>query len=467
MRVMSRALILAAASTGVCVGLAVVRAADPPAPPTTPPATALTTTTPASLPALPAPPAPPAAPNEKIEAAIRQLSADTWKQRQAAQDTLVSFGDDAVPRLRELDASNDEEVRTRAAAALAQIEQNAQFGGSVVTLKMPSAKPEAVFAELGRQAKCDFPVYPANLWQQARFSQPISVDLERVPFWTAFREACTKSGVFPQQYGSDRRMSLTQGSIAYWNGPSVISGPFLVVANRIYRSDSIDLANPAAVQRDFQVTFTTFVEPKIRVIQSSYNVRIDEAVDDKGNSLLVKERMPEGMSSGQQWMWNLNARLNYPADAGKQIVRLRGGMRFLVQTKAETLDVPDILKVKNLEQKVAGRRVLIKEVKAMGDTYEVQMTVYRDGMSPGDWNMMSYPGSALRLVDKNGKQLTPGGWNGGGGMNEMTYNWHFNRNTWGGVGAARPDEPHRLVWEIPTETREMTAEFAFKDLPMP
>lgn len=459
MRVMSRARIVAALTgVGVCAGVAVVRAAEPA---TAPAATqALATTTPTSRPA-------PPVPNEKIEAAIRQLSAESWKQRQVAQDTLVSFGQDAVSRLRELDASNDEEVRTRAGAALAQIEQNEQFGGSVVTVKMANAKPEAVFAEIGRQARCDFPAYPSTLWNAGRPSQPISMDLERVPFWTAFREACTKSGVFPQQYGSDRRMSLAQGGISYWNGPSVISGPFLVVANRIYRSDSIDLANPAAVQRDFQVNFTTFVEPKIRVIQSSYNVRIDEAVDDKGNSLLVKERVPEGMSSGQQWMWNLSARLTYPENAGKQIVRLRGGMRFLVQTKAETLDVPDILKVKNVEKTVAGRRVLIKEVKVMGDTYEVQMTVYRDALSPNDWNAMSYPGSALRLVDKNGKALTSAGWNGGGGMNEMNYNWHFNRNTWAGDRTTRPEEPQRLVWEIPTETREMTAEFAFKDLPMP
>ena len=49
----------------------------------------------------------------------------------------------------------------------------------------------------------------------------------------------------------------------------------------------------------------------------------------------------------------------------------------------------------------------------------------------------------------------------------MNYNWHFNRNTWNGDRTARPEEPQRLVWEIPTETREMTAEFAFKDLPMP
>jgi hypothetical protein len=292
------------------------------------------------------------------------------------------------------------------------------------------------------------------------------MDVERVPFWAAFREACTKSGVFPQQSGNDRRMSLAQGTIAYWNGPSVVSGPFMIVANRIYRSDSIDLSNPGTVQRDFYMNIAVFVEPKVRVIQSSYNVRIDEAVDDRGNSLVGKDRVADGMSSGQQWMWNPNARLAYPENAGKQIVRLRGGMRFLVQTRAETLDVPDILKVRNVQKTVAGRRVLIKEVKPAGDNYEVQMTVYRDALAQADWNAMSYPGYAIRLLDKDGKALSSRGWGGGGGPNEMNYNWTFGRDNWGGPDT-KAGEPHRLVWEIPTETREMTADFQFKDLPMP
>ena len=78
---------------------------------------------------------------------------------------------------------------------------------------------------------------------------------------------------------------------------------------------------------------------------------------------------------------------------------------------------------------------------------------------------MNYPGAAIRLLDKDGKALSSRGWGGGGGPDEMSYNWTFARDAWG--GDEKVGEPFRLVWEIPTETRPMDVDFAFKDLPMP
>jgi len=161
------------------------------------------------------------------------------------------------------------------------------------------------------------------------------------------------------------------------------------------------------------------------------------------------------------------ARLKYPTERpGKKIAKLRGGMRFVVQTRSETLDVPDVMKAKNVQKTIAGRRILLKEVKKAGDQYEVQTTVYRTGLSPAEWNAMNYPGAAIRLLDKDGKPLSSRGWGGGGGPDEMSYNWTFARDAWGG-GDEKAGEPFRLVWEIPTETRPMDVDFKFQDLPMP
>lgn len=412
---------------------------------------------------------PSAASSAKVEAAIKALSSDSWKERQAAQDTLVTLGDEIVPRLRKLASqASDEEVRTRAGAALRQIEENNQLGPSSITLHVKDAKPQEVFAALGKQAHCEFPTWPRNLFQQNMNNTLVTLDYDHADFWTVFKDACQKSGVFPQQIGNERGMTLQQGSSSYWNGPSITTGPFLIVANRIYRSNSIDLANPGNVQHDFQLSLCAFSEPKIKVVQSSYNVHVDEAVDDRGNSLVSDNRMYDGMSNGQQWMWNLTANLNYPdpEKVGKTIKRFKGKIKFLIQTKSETLDVPDILNVKNLQKTVAHRRMLIKECKKNGEQYEVQMTLYRDGLSQQDWQSIQNPGYTVRLLDKEGHALSANGWGGGGGGNEMTYNWNFTKNTWGGE-EGKVGEPHRLVWEIPLETRETDVAFEFKDLPMP
>lgn len=402
-------------------------------------------------------------------AAVADLGADNWKKRQAAQETLVRFGDQAVPRLRQLaQAADDEEIRTRAGAALRQIEENAQVGPTTLTLHVKDAPAKAVFAEIATQARCEFPTFPPNLWD-ANPGTPVTLDLDRVNFWTGFKEVCQRTGLYPMQGGNDRRMTLQQNANnTNWNGPSVVSGPFLVVANRIHRANSVDLTNAAApVQHEFTLVLSAFAEPKIRVVQAGYYADVDEAVDDRGHSLVATDRVYGTTSSGQQWMWNATARLAYPdRDPGTRIARLKGHLTFLIQTRSETLDVPDLLTAHNLTRTVAGRRIVLNQVKATGEQYEVQMTIHRDGLSAREWNAMQNPGYAVRVTDKDGNPLAANGWGGSSGVNQLVYTWTFNRNVWNGR-QNKVGEPHRLVWEIPTETREVTVPFEFKDLPIP
>jgi hypothetical protein len=438
------------------------RPATPQAAATAPTPQAATATTAATRPV--ADPADPA-----FAAAVKGLGAESWKQRQAAQETLVRFGEDAVPRLTQLARSaDDEEVRTRAGAALRQVEENALVGPSTLTLHFKDARPRDVFAAIAKQARCEFPTTPPNLWEQNP-GAPVTVDVERVDFWTAFKDVCQKTGCYPTQGGMDRRMTLQQNPGAtYWNGPSVTSGPFLVVANRIHRANSVDLTNPAAVQHEFTLALSTFVEPKIRVVQANFYADVDEAVDDRGNSLVPTDRIYGTMSSGQQWMWNATARLHYPdpPNAGTRIARLKGNLKFQIQTRSETLEIPEILTARNVTKRIAGRRVVFKELKKTGEQYEVQLTIHRDGLSDREWNATQNPGYSIRLLDRDGHALAANGWGSSSGGPTMTYTVNYTRTVWNGqrntVG-----EPHRLVWEIPTETRDVSVPFEFKNLPIP
>jgi hypothetical protein len=407
-------------------------------------------------------------PTTTTDVLIKQLSADTWKERQTAQEKLVGMGDDAVPVLKELvNKSEDEEIRTRAGAALRQIEENGRTGPSFVTIKVKDASPEEVFAQIARQSRCELPTMPKNLWKMGGFNAPrLTMEMERVPFWTAFKEACNQAGVYPQM-GNERQLTLHRGNSSQWNGPTVVSGPFMIVANRVFRSNSVELATPQNVQHQFEVSLSAFAEPKIKVLQSGYEVKLEEAVDDAGNSLVPDGAFGDGISSGQQWMWSMTARLKYPDAPGKTIKRLKGSSRFVVQAKSERLDVPEVLSTKNLTKIVAGRRILLKEVKKNGDQYEVSMTIYRDALTQAQWNAVQNPGYSVKLLDKEGRALSSHGWGGGGGGSEMSFTWNFSRNRFGAAGEDAPGEAYRLVWDIPVETREMSVSFEFKDLPLP
>ena len=453
-----------------CLGLALWTGglhADSPAPAPTPaPAPA---PAPAPSPA-PAPAPAPAAttPPAEFSDAVKALSSDSWKERQAAQDRIVKMGEDIVPLLKPIAEKHaDEEVRSRAEAAIRQIMENGQIGPSYITLKLKDAKPQQVFAEIARQARCELPTNPKNLFAQLENQSGVSVEFDRVNFWTAFRETCQKTGLYPVNYYNDRRMTLGRGQSSNWNGPTVISGPFMIVANRLQRTNSVELSNPNNIQRDFYLSLSVFAEPKIRVLQSAYGVQVDEAVDEKGNSLIINDGNRQGgWSSGQQWMWGLSARLNYPENAGTKIARFKGNVKFIIQTKSATLELENVLAVKNVEKRVGGRRILFKEIKKNGQQIDVVTTIYRDGMSDLDWQNIHSLGQMIRLMDKDGRLLSNSGWGGGGGGAEMNYTYNFTMQNFGGE-EGKVGEPHKLVWEFPLDTREVPISFEFKDLPLP
>src|SRR5262249_49520322 len=148
----------------------------------------------------------------------------------------------------------------------------------------------------------------------------------------AMKEICNKIGVSPQNNGMERDvviMDRNAGGRIWGEAPYVTSGPFLVVANYINRSNYVDLNQPKNVRRNCNVQLTIYAEPKMRVLQGSYNARIDEAIDDKGNSLVVPGAAGDNqMQAGGSWVWSLSANLMPQPNTGDHIAKLRGSGRF-------------------------------------------------------------------------------------------------------------------------------------------
>ena len=193
------------------------------------------------------------------------------------------------PRLNAaLRETKDEEVRTRVEAALRQIEENRATGASLITLHMKGAKPAEVFAEIARQASAELRASPVNLWESKSFPA-IDIDMDRVPFWQAIGNICDKFGLAPQNNMAMEMVigEKSAGPKLWGEAPSVISGPFLVVCASINRSHSIDLNQAKNVRRTCTVQFMIYPEPKMRVLQGTHAVRIEEAVDENGNTLAI------------------------------------------------------------------------------------------------------------------------------------------------------------------------------------
>jgi hypothetical protein len=195
------------------------------------------------------------------------------------------------------------------------------------------------------------------------------------------------------------------GPKLWGEAPSVISGPFLVVCAYINRSHSIDLNQAKNVRRSCTVQFMIYPEPKMRVLQGTHSVRIEEAADENGNSLAIPGLAPDMGFNTNTWPWNMSASLMPQVNTGQKIAKLRGAGRFLIQTRSAQTEIADIQNVRGVSKVVGGKKFTLKEVRKQGNQYVAMITLYRAGWSVNEWNYMMYPQQTFRMVDARGVPL--------------------------------------------------------------
>jgi hypothetical protein len=411
---------------------------------------------------------------------VAKLSADDYQTRQDAQDQLVRYGAEARPYLQKLlAATTDPEARTRAEAAVAQIDEDRATGASLVTLHVKDAPADQVLAELSRQGMFAIPVIPENLFKQEHLNVPkLTMDVDRQPFWVAMREFCEKSQLRINAMGGDRRFVVMQGGDDSLFGLAVYSGPFMVVANSVTRTSSIALGRNRTPAKNLGVQVSVYAEPKLNVMGHDYYLRLTEATDDRGNSLLVPGQGAYGsMGQDTSCRWTLGQSLAIPDNLGTRLVRLKGFSRALVQTRSETWEVAaDAVPTAPggggggdpgpPAKSIAGRKYVAAELKGTtGNLYELKLTIVREGPArrQEDWQQWGR-GVRVSVLDAEGKALASRGSNTSGPEDKVTCTYSFGRDldTGGKAGV-----PAKVVVEVPTETREVEVPFEFRDVPLP
>lgn len=130
-------------------------------------------------------------------------------------------------------------------------------------------------------------------------------------------------------------------------------------------------------------------EPRVKPLSWSVD-SVDECIADTGDALTPDRRGMGALVTGR-----LNTRndtqliLRGPIEKAKQIAKLRMTATFLLEQQRESLDVPNVLTVHNATYQLGGFRVVIKDVNKMVEgRYAYELTVFRDGKSPKEWNHM-------------------------------------------------------------------------------
>src|SRR5215211_1041548 len=105
-------------------------------------------------------------------------------------------------------------------------EANVLLGGPTrITLHLKDAVPQAVVAELSKQAGVSIrlPVWGGD---ETR-NKPLAIDVENQPFWTALSEVCAKLRVQPPAWGTDRGLALTSSGADLARGREIAFSPLV------------------------------------------------------------------------------------------------------------------------------------------------------------------------------------------------------------------------------------------------
>jgi len=350
-----------------------------------------------------------------------------------------------------------------------QIDENRATGPSIITLHLKNVAPQVLFEKLTQQCGASLDPFTPDFWQQKQWGTVDSLDIDHQPFWTAMKQISEKTGVELRQWDTGLKLVAASGQDM---GPEVVSGPFLIIANRIARNESIDLGAGRTASSDFSVAVTAFAEPKLRLLRAGYMARLEQASDDKGNSL-VPDRNADpgnGYTTASGGMWSFQVKLAYPQhDPGKRIVSLKGAIDVALQTRFETLEIGEIASARNVSKTGGGVRAVVQELKHNGEQYELTVTIYPDRFAPRDWERVqaSLSTSDLRLVDDHGVPFMRSGFSSSGGNDRMEATMQFVKNPWVNAAGRSMGEPSKLIWNIPTESKEISVPFEFVDLPIP
>jgi hypothetical protein len=408
----------------------------------------------------------PVAAGPSADSFLPRLGSDAWQKRQEAVEELVRMGEDARPIIHELLGRQlaDAETRTRLEAALAQIDENRVTGPSFITMHMKDAAAKSVFADLSRQCYVELKPWPENLFDQAGIPK-ITIDIDRKPFWEAMNLIADKTGIDLRPYNNEG-VRLMRGGFRMNSPFSVVQGPFLVVATQITRTQTEMLANGGGSSSDFSMQMMVYSEPKLHVLSSSAAVTLEEVTDDAGNSLVPTSLDNRGYYGGAGGCWNLFAQLKFPDHPGKTIARFKGSGGFLIQTRSQQVQIPDVKNVHEITRVVGDMPILFHDLKKNAGTWQLRFGANPQAFGPNRWGQLQQSVQQnLQLLDDKGQPLDHRGMSSSGNNNGVEFTLMFSADARPNGGSS--GDPAKLFWEVPTASREIRVPFDFKDLPMP
>ncbi len=196
----------------------------------------------------------------------------------------------------------------------------------------------------------------------------------------------------------------------------------------------------------------------------SGRVELKKIVDENGNSL-IGPATSSPLDFEKENHWTTPLRLKY-SRSSRRIARFEAEARLVVQTESETVEIADILHARNVTRSVGPRRFKLNELKQDGEHYTLNLTLYPGELTPGDWRNFSNSAGRILLVDEQGQTYNAPGASvlisDQFANLSIPYKAHAPQ-----ISKEKIGPPAKMLWQLPTQAREVVVPVRFDDLPMP
>jgi hypothetical protein len=439
-----------------------------------------------------------AAPPDPMEL-VDRLGSSRYADREAAARALEQLEQRSLPALQAGLESRDLEVRTRAEAIMRRVEGTVLTRPTMVRLDFSDVPLPEVVAELSRRTGMKLRLFPENLaaWKSQRVTLQ---EAEAVPFWKAIDRLCQATslqgdlelhGISPR---NEPTLALSDRNIrpllpSFDHGPFRVSVVgldyqrhvgFAIVSSRSPRNpagpprgDPADLAPPrprAVTSVQFSLQMQVTAEPRLGLSQTA-PLQIQEAVDDRGNSLLTGGQAASGSPRGATYLagtctpvLHLRAPLQRPENAGSTIRSLRGKIPLAITARRPDPLVVPLSDAAGKSFDKGDLRVTVHDVRSDPNNRPRQIELSVAGGAPAGSpdsaepeTSGQIPQQSLEIVDTAGRILP---------WLQTSLGLESSRVTLTLVSVPRAGELRELRYYAVSQAL-VEVPFAFADLPLP
>jgi len=400
----------------------------------------------------------------QVRKCVRQLDADTVKERDEARDKLLQLGPEALPLIQPIlqDAARSEQVRNALQQVVTKLQGSQAASALQATPVMLSGElPLAdVFAAFTAQTGNKIIDFRKRFGGDAP-NPKIKCNFEKTPFWTALDQVLDQAHLTIYGFSGQDGVAViaNRDGAPPRYGKATYQGPFRIEPTKILAERDLRDADGGLLKIFFEVSW----EPRLELISIEQSLENITAIDDQGQKLVLDAATKTRgiLVTPHATQTTLDVPLKLPARQAKKLASVQGTLTARILGPAQEFKFTDLKNAKNVSQTNGPVKVTLQQVRKNNDLWQASVMVALAAGSGVESHANWVTRNEVMLLGPEQKRVAAAGMEafGGNGHNEIGANYLFTDVT--------KIEDYTLVYKSPIPAPDAAIQIHLKDIELP